>query len=72
MRQVTINTDNVRDRDAKVFMFDQKPTRVGSVVGITFYECPLDGDESPLMVQNGEGYSYSHHWDLPTLLELLY
>ena len=41
-------------------------TRVGTVDGVTFYENPAMGDESPLLYINFEGkVKKTHDWELP-------
>ncbi|MDB2638735.1 hypothetical protein N9Y91_06985 [Alphaproteobacteria bacterium] len=32
------------------------PTKLGNVAGINLYECPVDGDEVPMMFKFGKGY----------------
>lgn len=47
-------------------MTDLKPTKVGTVNGVAFYENPVHGDEAPLMVYIDGEYRESHFWDLPS------
>jgi hypothetical protein len=42
------------------------PFYVGTVKGYKFYECPIYGDERPLLVKDKLGrYGYSYWCDLP-------
>ena len=56
---------------AKAFLA-KNPERIGAIAGHTFYEHPIYGDESPLMVITPEGkIKRSEFWELPTLEELI-
>ena len=50
-----------------VFTFKErtKPTFIGAVLGVKFYECPIHGDEAPLLIKKGDGYMYTHFHELP-------
>lgn len=43
-----------------------KPTLIDNSYGIGFFECPVDGDESPLLVRKDGVFYYSTLYDLPT------
>ena len=61
-------TRNLTD-NAKKFLA-KEPTRIGSVAGHVFYECPVQGDEGPLKVLMPDGrIMRSGYWELPTLQE---
>jgi hypothetical protein len=42
-------------------------TPVGTVAGIRFYEHPIFGDESPLIVKTKRGWIVTTHWETPTI-----
>lgn len=50
--------------------FAVKPTKVGTVGGWTFYECPWHGDENPLVAVKGDACGYSVYHELPSANEL--
>lgn len=56
---------------AKSFLAKQ-PTLIGVVAGISFYEHPFYGDESPLIciTRNGK-VKKTDFWELPTIDEVL-
>ena len=60
-----IDKDLPRDR-----VFARHPTLIGVVLGVKFYECPIHGDERPLIAVTKNQCGYSHWWDLPTPEEL--
>jgi len=40
-------------------------TYIGTVAGLSFYECGNHGDEAPLLVKFGGEMFYSEMWGLP-------
>jgi hypothetical protein len=50
---------------AKAFLA-RKPTFIGTVNGIDYYEHPIYGDENPLVLIDRDGkVRDSAHWELP-------
>ena len=50
---------------AKAKFFAYEPHLWGEVEGHKYYECPVSGDESPMVVETPEGDLYiSHHGEL--------
>lgn len=47
-----------------------KPYRVGRVRGHNFFECPINGDESPLLCEHAGVLCYSEFWELPQFFEV--
>ncbi len=47
------------------------PTHVGTVADIRFYECPVRGDESPLIAIKGEHCVLTSDFDMPCADEML-
>ena len=55
---------------AQKFM-DRKPTRIGTVAGVRFYEHPELGDEGFLIVITRRGtIAVSNFWELPEVEDL--
>lgn len=52
-------------------LFNRNPELLAVVGGIRFYDCPVYGDERPLVAVTAEICGYSQYWDVPTLNELL-
>ena len=48
----------------------KNPTKLGRVLDWDFYECPIHGDEAPLIADGPSGFGYSGHYDLPDPFEL--
>lgn len=49
----------------------KKPTLIGCVSGIRFYEHPTFGDEYPLIASRGSEFGLTELWEVPTLEELV-
>ena len=62
--------DNLNDSKYKVFK-DMKPTFFKSLQGISFYECPINGDEEGLIaVLPDKSLKVTELFDLPTSEEV--
>ena len=48
-----------------MFKLDQKPTKIGTVKGRTYYEHPELGDECELIIKVTGGWEFSDFWQLP-------
>lgn len=48
-----------------MFKLDQKPTKIGTVKGRTYYEHPELGDECELIIKVAGGWEFSDFWQLP-------
>jgi len=48
-----------------------KPTLMGVVIGIKFYEHPVFGDEVPLIADTDKQFGLSEFWEIPPLIELI-
>ena len=57
----SLNKDKVLGRN---------PTKIGRCLGHDFYECPIHGDERPLIAIGPNGCGYTDHYELPDPFEL--
>lgn len=56
---------------AQLFM-ERNPTKIGTVLGRTYYEHPTRGDEAPLYYISDEGrLCQSSFYELPSVEEML-
>ena len=47
-----------------------KPCKISTIQGHKYYECPLNGDEVPMIVVTPEGVvQYSHHHEIDDQLD---
>ena len=51
-------------------LFKRNPELLAVVGGIKFYDCPIHGDERPLIAVTDTACGYSCFWDVPALEEL--
>ncbi len=43
----------------------EKPTYIGRVDGVSYFEHPFKGDEAPLLAKLDGSWFQSDHWELP-------
>lgn len=48
-----------------MFKLDEKPAKIGTVKGRTYYEHPEYGDECELIIKVPGGWELSGFWELP-------
>jgi len=64
-----IKLDLIRDLPRDKVMA-RKPTLVGIVLGVRFYECAIHGDDAPLIAMTDQQCGYSDFHDVPKDHEL--
>ena len=58
----TLNRDKVMSKNTTI---------IARVAGVTFYECPIHGDEAPLIASVPDGrFGYSDFHDIPDFMEI--
>ena len=49
----------------------KNPTLEGRFDGYDFYECPIHGDERPLIAIGPNGCGYTPHYELPVMQDFI-
>jgi len=47
------------------------PTLIGVIMGVRFYECPIHGDEAPLIAVTDTQCGYTDYYDMPNSGEFI-
>lgn len=50
----------------------RNPTLMGTTMGFKFYEHPVHGDESPMIISDGTKCGISHYWEVPSIEEMIW